>query len=85
MDDKGRESTDTTQAGLLCPVCGHPVGTTVRRYKTLGTFVPRWTPAPCANPDCATRQGTAEEPGPQATRRNTARRPRGAHRADPAR
>ncbi|MGW6705557.1 hypothetical protein ACWGDE_11785 [Streptomyces sp. NPDC054956] len=36
-----------------CPACGHPVETVVRRRKSLGIFVPEWSPGPCRNPDCA--------------------------------
>ncbi|MYX98622.1 hypothetical protein GT045_28430 [Streptomyces sp. SID486] len=37
----------------VCPVCGQPVETVVKRHKTLGAWVPVWGPAPCGNPDCA--------------------------------
>ena len=84
MDAKGRETTSRAQAVPVCPVCGHPVGTTIRRYKTLGTFVPRWTRAPCGNPDCGSQQTATDEPAPQTARRHMARPPRGAHRADSA-
>ena len=36
----------------VCPVCGQPVATVVRRHKTLGAWVPVWGPGPCRNPDC---------------------------------
>jgi uncharacterized protein (DUF952 family) len=36
----------------VCPSCGQPVGTVVRRHKTLGVFVPVWRPGPCRNPKC---------------------------------
>lgn len=36
----------------VCPVCGQPVATVVRRHKTLGAFVPVWRPGPCRNPKC---------------------------------
>ncbi|MEU1516733.1 hypothetical protein ABZ490_32090 [Streptomyces sp. NPDC005811] len=36
----------------VCPVCGQPVQSVVRRHKTLGTWVPRWVPGPCHNPAC---------------------------------
>ncbi|MFG2604585.1 hypothetical protein ACGFT2_13670 [Streptomyces sp. NPDC048514] len=42
----------------VCPVCGQPVATVVRRHKTLGAWVPVWGPAPCGNPDCAAGTGT---------------------------
>lgn len=37
-----------------CPACGSPVDTLVRRRKSLGIFVPEWSPGPCRNPDCTT-------------------------------
>ncbi|CAL9567982.1 hypothetical protein SUDANB108_04805 [Streptomyces sp. enrichment culture] len=36
----------------VCPTCGQPVETVVRRHKTLGTWVPRWVAGPCRNPEC---------------------------------
>lgn len=36
----------------VCPVCGQPVETVVRRHKTLGAWVPVWGPGPCRNPEC---------------------------------
>ncbi|MGC0329583.1 hypothetical protein RKD23_002573 [Streptomyces sp. SAI-170] len=36
----------------VCPVCGQPVETVVRRHKTLGAWVPKWEPGPCRNPEC---------------------------------
>ncbi|MEH0575819.1 MULTISPECIES: hypothetical protein [Streptomyces] len=36
----------------VCPACGQPVQSVVRRHKTLGAWVPRWVPGPCHNPDC---------------------------------
>ncbi|MEV5429908.1 hypothetical protein [Streptomyces sp. NPDC052701] len=38
----------------VCPDCGQPVETVVRRHKTLGAWVPVWVPGPCRNPECAT-------------------------------
>lgn len=31
----------------------------VRRHKTLGAWVPVWTPGPCHSPDCASGPGLA--------------------------
>ncbi|MEW2403076.1 hypothetical protein [Streptomyces sp. NPDC046862] len=45
----------------VCPVCGQPVATVVRRHKTLGTWVPVWTPGPCRNPQCTAYAESAEE------------------------
>jgi hypothetical protein len=36
----------------VCPACGQPVETVVRRHKTLGAWVPVWTGGPCRNPEC---------------------------------
>ncbi|MER8008830.1 MULTISPECIES: hypothetical protein [unclassified Streptomyces] len=36
----------------VCPVCGQPVETVVKRHKTLGAWVPVWAPGPCRNPEC---------------------------------
>jgi hypothetical protein len=36
----------------VCPVCGQPVETVIRRYKTLGAWVPRWVAGPCRNRSC---------------------------------
>jgi hypothetical protein len=50
-----------------CPDCGQPVATVVRRYKTLGAWVPKWVAGPCRNPDCEAYAGEGagpqEEPG----------------------
>jgi hypothetical protein len=58
------ESADSEQ---VCPVCGQPVETVVKRHKTLGAWVPRWVPGPCRNPECEAYvpEGTEtdEEPG----------------------
>ncbi|MEG8278061.1 hypothetical protein [Streptomyces sp. AHA2] len=40
----------------VCPTCGQPVETVVRRHKTLGAWVPRWVAGPCRNPDCGVRE-----------------------------
>ncbi|UQI46168.1 hypothetical protein M1P56_18400 [Streptomyces sp. HU2014] len=41
------------QGEVLCPVCKQPLAMTIkRRRKTLGIFVPVWTPRRCHNPDC---------------------------------
>ncbi|WP_333761360.1 hypothetical protein [Streptomyces sp. IBSBF 2390] len=50
----------------VCPVCGQPVATVVRRHKTLGAWVPVWGPGPCRNPDCAAGTGSAETAAPAA-------------------
>ncbi|MFJ7148489.1 hypothetical protein ACIQVT_09845 [Streptomyces sp. NPDC100445] len=43
----------------VCPVCGQPVDTVVRRHKTLGTWVPVWSSGPCHSPDCVSRTDPA--------------------------
>lgn len=59
----------------VCPVCGQPVATVVRRHKTLGAFVPVWGPGPCRNPKCEAyvEDVVAEKP------RAVARRTHGTH------
>ncbi|MEU9012767.1 hypothetical protein AB0D12_24005 [Streptomyces sp. NPDC048479] len=54
MGSEGRRIVRSPQAGeRVCPACGQPVGTAIRRHKTLGAFVPVWGPGPCRNPECA--------------------------------
>lgn len=36
----------------MCPACGQPVGTAIKRRKVLGAWVPIWRPLPCHNTDC---------------------------------
>nr|WP_234481431.1 hypothetical protein [Streptomyces sp. MBT49] len=36
----------------VCPACGQPVQSVVRRHKTLGAWVPRWVAGPCHNTEC---------------------------------
>ncbi|WP_268270102.1 hypothetical protein [Streptomyces sp. MNU76] len=64
----------------VCPVCGQPVATVVRRHKTLGAWVPVRGPGPCRNHECAVyvveaAEAAAEKP------RAVARRTRGSHGA----
>ncbi|MGW2951147.1 hypothetical protein [Streptomyces eurythermus] len=53
----------------VCPVCGQPVETVVKRHKTLGAWVPVWGRGPCRNPDCAAYTGSG---GPEGDRPATA-------------
>ncbi|WP_369249111.1 hypothetical protein [Streptomyces sp. R41] len=48
----------------VCPECGQPVATVVRRHKTLGAWVPLWRPGPCRNPKCAAYVGEHVEESP---------------------
>ncbi|WP_370417706.1 hypothetical protein AB8O64_02975 [Streptomyces sp. QH1-20] len=53
------------QGELLCPVCKQPLTRTIkRRHKTLGVFVPVWTPSRCHNADCS-EYLEDPEPGPE--------------------
>ncbi len=47
--------------GHVCPVCGQPVETVVKRHKTLGAWVPLWVAGPCRNPECEAYAGEAAE------------------------
>lgn len=53
MGSEGRETVRSAQAKYRCPACGEPVGTVIKRRKTLGAFVPTWQPGPCHNLRCA--------------------------------
>ncbi|MFI6104309.1 hypothetical protein [Streptomyces sp. NPDC051310] len=55
MGSEGHRTVHHPQAGPehLCRACGLPVGTTMKRRKILGAWVPVWEPRPCRNPDCA--------------------------------
>ncbi|MEU6349518.1 hypothetical protein ABZ896_09345 [Streptomyces sp. NPDC047072] len=46
----------------VCPACGQPVRTVVRRHKTLGAWVPLWVAGPCHNPECAAYVAEGAEP-----------------------
>ncbi|MFI0999231.1 hypothetical protein ACIP10_22815 [Streptomyces galbus] len=77
----------------VCPACGQSVETVVRRYKTLGAWVPRWAPGPCRNPGCeaydaesaesAEAGGNTEDAGGAATDAEPARLAVGAEEPDP--
>ncbi|WP_432010231.1 hypothetical protein [Streptomyces cucumeris] len=43
---------DGPQEALACPACKGALDTVIKRHKTLGIFVPVWSPGPCRNPDC---------------------------------
>jgi hypothetical protein len=47
----------------VCPTCGQPVETVVRRHKTLGTWVPKWVAGPCRNPECGAYDAQSAEAG----------------------
>ncbi|WP_405588860.1 hypothetical protein [Streptomyces sp. NBC_01092] len=51
----------------VCPDCGQPVDTVVKRHKTLGAWVPTWVGGPCRNPDCAAfaEEGAGHEEQPE--------------------
>ena len=60
--------------GHVCPACGQPVDTAVRRHKTLGAWVPVWVAGPCHNPNCdayVEESGAASggEPGESAAKK----------------
>ncbi|MGW3985962.1 hypothetical protein [Streptomyces sp. NPDC004830] len=59
----------------VCPTCGQPVETVVRRHKTLGTWVPRWVAGPCHNPDCGARETEDADSARTATEQQQAEAP----------
>ncbi|WNZ14852.1 hypothetical protein [Streptomyces sp. 11x1] len=67
----------------VCPVCGQPVATVVRRHKTLGAWVPVWGPGPCRNHECTVYVDEAVEAAEAAAEkpRAVARRTHGSHGA----
>ncbi|GHG96750.1 hypothetical protein [Streptomyces lanatus] len=52
----------------VCPECGQPVDTVVKRHKTLGAWVPTWVGGPCKNPDCAAYADSEEGAEPEEKR-----------------
>ncbi|WP_086846665.1 hypothetical protein [Streptomyces coeruleofuscus] len=62
----------------VCPTCGQPVETVVRRHKTLGAWVPRWVPGPCRNPECAAYDAEGAEGGHAGEGTRTPDQPRSA-------
>lgn len=46
----------------VCPDCGQPVQSVIRRHKTLGAWVPRWVAGPCHNPECGAFTEEAHKP-----------------------
>ncbi|WP_338783027.1 hypothetical protein [Streptomyces sp. DG1A-41] len=69
--------------GHVCPTCGQPVETVVRRHKTLGAWVPRWVPGPCRNPECAAYDAEGAESGHAGEDTRTAAKPRSAETTAP--
>ncbi|MFE3324772.1 hypothetical protein [Streptomyces sp. NPDC059176] len=53
MGSEGRRTARRPHDEFVCPFCGRPVGSMIRRRKVLGVFVPQWTAAPCRDPRCA--------------------------------
>jgi hypothetical protein len=56
----------------VCPVCGQPVETVVRRHKTLGAWVPVWVAGPCHNPDCEASVEEGAEGGSEGAKASNA-------------
>nr|WP_307661204.1 hypothetical protein [Streptomyces sp. V1I1] len=52
MGSEGCDTVRSPQVEPRCPACGEPVGTVIKRRKTLGAFVPVWEPGPCRSPGC---------------------------------
>ncbi|MFF8608515.1 hypothetical protein ACF06X_21535 [Streptomyces sp. NPDC015346] len=53
MGSQGLHTGHDPQAEPVCPACGRPVGTAIRRHKVMGAWVPYWEARPCSNPRCA--------------------------------
>ncbi len=54
---------DGPQEALACPACKGALDTVIKRHKTLGIFVPVWSPGPCRNPDCPEYREEPEHKG----------------------
>ncbi|MFF3320654.1 hypothetical protein [Streptomyces sp. NPDC002889] len=52
MGSEGHHADRRPQSEPVCPACGQPVGTVIKRQKIFGAFVPAWEPGPCRNPEC---------------------------------
>ncbi|MBL1085439.1 hypothetical protein JK359_26320 [Streptomyces actinomycinicus] len=61
----------------VCPDCGQPVDTVVKRHKTLGAWVPVWGPGPCHNPDCPSHVDDGRPPAEAGRNADAAQRPSG--------
>ncbi|UUN29117.1 hypothetical protein [Streptomyces sp. FIT100] len=69
MGSEGRRTVRRPQDEQVCPACGQPLGTVIKRRKVLGAFVPEWVRDACHNPDCGL--GTEPTEGPDAADRGT--------------
>ncbi|MER5873246.1 hypothetical protein [Streptomyces sp. NPDC002044] len=45
--------TKSAVDSYVCPTCKQSVPSAVHRHKSLGVFVPTWSPGACQNRDCA--------------------------------
>ncbi|WP_351232524.1 hypothetical protein [Streptomyces sp. NPDC002133] len=63
MGSEGRRTVRRPPGQYVCPACGQPVGTVIKRRKILGAFVPEWVRGPCHNPDCGHGAEHAEGAG----------------------
>ncbi|MER6999614.1 hypothetical protein [Streptomyces sp. NPDC000410] len=69
MGSEGRRTGRRPHGEYVCPACGQPVGTVIKRRKVLGAFVPEWVPEPCRNPDCVS---STEKPDGETSAGSTA-------------
>ncbi|WP_086563700.1 hypothetical protein [Streptomyces africanus] len=69
--------------GHICPTCGQPVETVVRRHKTLGAWVPVWVAGPCRNPACGAYEAEDAEGGRTGEETRAADPPRSAEDTAP--
>ncbi|MFE9019690.1 hypothetical protein ACFYNL_14105 [Streptomyces sp. NPDC007808] len=57
----------------VCPACGQPVETVVKRHKTLGAWVPVWVAGPCRNRKCEAYVEEGAEHGEEQHRKKSGR------------
>ncbi|MBT2391333.1 hypothetical protein J7E87_18315 [Streptomyces sp. ISL-1] len=65
MGSEGRDTVRSPQAEYRCPACGEPVGTVIKRRKTLGAYVPVWEPGSCHSPRCPLSDVSQSEKSPE--------------------
>ncbi|GAA1709842.1 hypothetical protein GCM10009680_58530 [Streptomyces yatensis] len=49
---RSAERATVPRTGRMCPACHYPLTAKMTRHKTMGIFVPLWTPGTCHNPTC---------------------------------
>jgi hypothetical protein len=83
MGSEGRDTVRSPQVEHRCPACGEPVGTVIKRRKTLGAFVPVWEPGPCHKPGCPLSDVSQSEKSPEESAEESAEKSGGESGGEP--